>query len=137
MTIHALDKNLVIKSVPVSYRDRPEGSFSKLNTYTDGIKVLLTIFNLYRDYKPIKFFGVLALLLAIVSVGMFIPVFVEYVNTGYVPRIPTLIISGFSMVAAIMSFMCGLILDTNAKNSCKNLEIQMNLIHLLLKNEKK
>lgn len=133
MTIHALDHNLMIKSVPVTYRDRPEGSVSKLNTYTDGAKVLLTIFNLYRDYQPLKFFGIFAAILAVASLGLFIPVFMEFLATGLVPKIPTLIVSGFMMLAAILSIVCGLILDTNAKNSRKNFELQMNQIHLLLK----
>lgn len=135
MTIHALDNNLLIKSIPVTYRDRPEGSVSKLNTYTDGAKVLLTIFNLYRNYQPLKFFGGMALLLALVSLVLFVPVLTEYLSTGLVPRFPTLIVSGFSMLAAILAIVCGLILDTIAKNNRKNYELQMNIIHLLMKNE--
>ena len=133
MTIHALDKNLLIQSMPVQYRDRPEGSESKLNTYTDGMKVLLTIFNLYRDYQPLKFFGVIALLLAAVSLFLFIPVFTEFLKTGLVPRFPTLIVSAVTMLAAFLSLVCGLILDTNAKNSRKNFEVQMNIIKMMLK----
>lgn len=136
MTIHALDKNLLLKSLPVTYRDRPAGSESKLNTYTDGAKVLLTIFNLYRDYQPLRFFGMLALVLAIVSAGFFGPVFYEYLQTGLVPRIPTLVVSAFSMLAAMISFFCGLILDTNAKNSRKNFEVQMNFLRILLARER-
>ena len=132
MTIHALDKNFLIESVPVLYRNRPKGSVSKLNTFTDGIKVLLTIFNLYRDYKPLSFFGVLALILIILSLILFIPVFAEYLSTGLVPRIPTLIVSSIMMLAAFLSIVCGLILDTNAKNSRKDFEIKMNIIRMLL-----
>lgn len=132
MTIHALDKNFLIESVPVRYRNRPKGSVSKLNTYYDGIKVLLTIFNLYRDYKPLSFFGVLALILIVLSLILFIPVFAEYLSTGLVPRIPTLIVSSIMMLAAFLSIVCGLILDTNAKNSRKNFEIKMNIIRMLL-----
>lgn len=135
MTIHALDNNLLIKSIPVTYRDRPEGSVSKLNTYTDGAKVLLTIFNLYRNYQPLKFFGGMALLLAVLSLVLFVPVFSEYLSTGLVPRLPTLIVSGFFMLAAILSVVCGLVLDTIAKNNRKNYELQMNMIHLIMKNE--
>ena len=134
MTIHALDKNLLIQSMPVQYRDRPAGSESKLNTYTDGMKVLLTIFNLYRDYQPLKFFGMIALLLAAVSLFLFIPVFTEFLKTGLVPRFPTLIVSAVMMLAAFLSLVCGLILDTNAKNSRKNFEVQMNIIKMMLKN---
>ena len=132
MTIHALDNNLYIKSLPVVYRDRPMGSNSKLNTYRDGMKVLLTIFNLYRYYKPLKFFGVVAVLLALLSAVLFVPVFFEYMQTGLVPRFPTLIVSGFSMLAAILAFSCGLILDTHAKNSRKHMEVQMNIIKMLM-----
>lgn len=132
MTIHALDKNLLIESIPVQYRNRPKGSVSKLNTYSDGIKVLLTIFNLYRDYKPLSFFGVLALILIILSLILFIPVFSEYLSTGLVPRIPTLIVSSIMMLAAFLSIVCGLILDTNAKNIRKDFEIKMNIIRMML-----
>jgi glycosyltransferase involved in cell wall biosynthesis len=135
MTIHALDKNLLIKSVPVQYRDRPEGSESKLNTYTDGAKVLLTIFNLYRDYKPLQFFGIVTLVLACISIILFIPVFVEFLKTGLVPRVPTLIISAVMMLAAFLALVCGLILDTNAKNSRKNFEVQMNIIRMMLNHD--
>lgn len=135
MTIHALDKNLLIQSLPVQYRDRPAGSESKLNTYTDGMKVLLTIFNLYRDYQPLKFFGMIALLLAAVSLVLFVPVFTEYLQTGLVPRFPTLIVSTVMMLAAFLSLVCGLILDTHAKNSRKNFEVQMNIIKMMLKNK--
>ena len=132
MTIHALDNNLLIRSIPVQYRDRPEGSQSKLKTYSDGAKVLLTIFNLFRDYKPLKFFGTLAALLAIVSLILFLPVFSEFLQTGMVPRFPTLIVSVVMMLAAFLSAVCGLILDTNAKNNRKNFEIQMNILKILL-----
>lgn len=132
MTIHALDKNLMIRSLPVQYRDRPAGSESKLNTYTDGMKVLLTIFNLYRDYKPMKFFGLVSTLLVLVSLGLFLPVLCEFMETGLVPRFPTFIASAFLMLAALLSLGCGLILDTNATNSRKNFEIQMNIIRMML-----
>ena len=133
MTIHALDKNFLIQSMPVQYRDRPAGSESKLNTYTDGMKVLLTIFNLYRDYQPLKFFGIVALLLAAVSLILFVPVFTEFLKTGLVPRFPTLIVSTVMMLTAFLSLVCGLILDTHAKNSRKNFEVQMNMIKMMLK----
>ena len=133
MTIHALDKNLLIQSLPVQYRDRPVGSESKLNTYTDGMKVLLTIFNLYRDYQPLSFFGIIALLLAAVSLFLFVPVFADFLKTGLVPRFPTLIVSTVMMLAAFLSLVCGLILDTHAKNSRKSFEVQMNIIRMMLK----
>lgn len=131
MTIHALDKNLLIRSVPVSYRDRPAGSFSKLNTYTDGFKVLLTIFTLYKNYKPLKFFGTVGTLLAITSLALFIPVFAEYLQTGLVPKLPTLVVSSIMMLAAFLSFVCGLILDTQNQKDKQFFELQMNLIKML------
>lgn len=131
MTIHALDKNLKIASVGVAYRDRPLGSYSKLNTYTDGAKVLRTIFRLYRDYQPMRFFGAVAACLALASLVLFVPILLEYFATGLVPRFPTLIASGFLMTAALLAVACGLILDTQARTSRKNLEIQMNFIQLL------
>lgn len=136
MTIHALDKNLLIRSLPVKYRDRPNGSVSKLNTYTDGIKVLLTIFNLFRDYKPMKFFCGLSLILALISWLFFIPVLITYFQTGLVPRFPTFILSAFIMLAAMLSLVCGLVLHTTAVNARKNFEIQMNIITMILKSRK-
>ena len=128
MTIHALDKNFLLKSIPVNYRDRPAGSESKLNTYVDGAKVIMTIFNLYRDYKPLQFFGAVALLLAFVALILFLPVLFDYLKTSLVPRFPTLIVSGFLMSASLLSFACGLILDTIAKNNRKTFELHMNLL---------
>lgn len=135
MTIHALDKNLLLTSIPVKYRDRPEGSVSKLNTYSDGMKVLLTIFNLYRDYQPLRFFGLVAVVVALISILLFVPIFLQYLTTGLVPRIPTLVVSVVMMLAAFLSMVCGLILDTNSKNSRKNFEIQMNIIRMMLKHD--
>ena len=133
MTIHALDKNLLIQSIPVPFRNRPGGSESKLNTYRDGLKVLLTIFNLFKDYQPLKFFGLLALFLGVYSLYLFAPVFMEYLKTSSVPRYPTLIVSTVMMLAAFLSLVCGLILNTHAKNSRKNFEVQMNIIQMMLK----
>ena len=136
MTIHALDKNLLLKSIPVSYRDRPEGSFSKLNTYTDGIKVLMTIFILYKNYKPLKFFSTVGLVLAVFSLALFIPVFAEYLKTGLVPKLPTLVVSCIMMLAAFLSFVCGLILDTENQKDKQFFELQMNLIKMIQSNNK-
>ena len=128
MTIHALDKNLLLRTLPVNYRDRPAGSESKLNTYIDGAKVIMTIFNLYRDYKPLQFFGILAAILAVLSLIMFLPIFYNYLMTSMVPRFPTLIVSGFMMLTSLLLFACGLILDTIAKSNRKDFELYMNLI---------
>ena len=133
MTIHALDKNFKISTLPVAYRDRPKGSVSKLNTFSDGIKVLLTIFNLFREYKPMKFFGAAAIVLLVIGLGLFLPTFIHYLETGLVPRIPTLIVSTMFILMALLSVVCGLILETNAQNSRKNFEINMNIIAMLMK----
>lgn len=132
MTIHALDKNLLITSLPVTYRDRPEGSISKLNTFSDGFKVLSTIFNLYRQYKPLKFFSYLSLLLWILFLLLFIPIFVDYIETGVVLRQPTLLVSMFVLLASLLVFACGLILDVQVKHSRQNFEVELNLIQIML-----
>lgn len=128
MTIHALDKNLLFESLPVTYRNRPKGSTSKLSTFSDGAKVLLTIFNLFRNYRPLLFFGSAALILFIFSMIMFLPVLFTYFETGLVPRFPTLIVSMFLLLTSCLSFFTGLILDTNAENARKSAEIVMNII---------
>ena len=133
MTIHALDKNLLLANVPVSYRDRPAGSVSKLHTFRDGAKVLKTIFMLYKDYRPLRFFTAAAVLLALISLALFLPVFHEYVISGLVPKLPTLVTSGFFMMAAVVFLGIGLMLDTEVKSSRKNFEIQMNIIRMMLK----
>ena len=112
MSIHAIDKNMFVENVVIDYRDRPEGSESKLNTYFDGFKVLMTIARLYRDYKPLGFFGIIALLLAVIALAFFVPIMVKFVRTGLVPNFPTLIVCGFTMLAAIQSFFTGMTLQT-------------------------
>ena len=129
MTIHALDKNLSVQSVQVEYRDRPADSPSKLNTYSDGMKVLRTIVRLYKEYRPMSFFGLLAALMALVSVILFIPVFAEYLHTGLVPRFPTLIVCGVMLTMALLLWVCGLILDTVAKKHRQLFEINLNLLN--------
>ena len=94
MSIHAVDKNMYIENEVIEYRDRPEGSESKLNTYSDGFRVLKTIAQLYRNYKPMAFFGLVAAVLLILGIGFFIPVFVTFLETGRVGKIPTLIVCG-------------------------------------------
>ena len=128
MTIHALDKNFRLCSLPVGYRDRPQGSESKLNTFSVGFKVLMTILRLYKDYKPLPFFGLITAVLGVLGMGMFVSVFAEFTLTGLVPRFPTLIVSGFILMAALLSLVCGLILDTSGKNARKNFELQLNLL---------
>lgn len=137
MTVYALDAHFLIRSVPVAYRDRPAGSVSKLHTFRDGAKVLHTLFSLYKDYKPLPFFTGAAALLAVFSMALFLPVLTEYMATGLVPRFPTLITSGFLMMAALLFFGVGLILDTEVKSMRKMREIQMNLITMLQKDSRK
>jgi hypothetical protein len=119
MTIHALDKNISIKEIPVNYKDRPSGSISKLNTFKDGIKVLKTIFNLFIEYKPLTFFAIISILLMTGSLVMFIPVLNEYLQTGLVPKFPTLIVSVFLSIIAILLLMCGIILNVVIKKDRK------------------
>ncbi len=134
MSIHAIDKHMQLETVVINYRDRPEGSESKLNTYSDGFKVLRTIARLYRTYKPMAFFGLLGLLLLLVAAVLFLPVLFEYFRTGLVARFPTLIVSGFIAVAAIQSVFSGLILGTiNHKN---RQDFEMQLIRLQESREK-
>ncbi len=125
MSIHAIDKNLAVENEVIEYRDRPEGSASKLNTYSDGFKVLRTILRMYRNYKPLNFFGIIGLILAVLSVIFFIPVGVKYVQTGLVPNFPTLIVCGFAMIAAIQSFFSGLILENIKQKNRQDFEIQL------------
>ena len=115
MTIHALDKNFVLKEIPITYRDRPKGSVSKLNTYRDGFRVLKTIARLFKEYKPTIFFGLISFVFLLVSFSFGIPVFLEYFKTGLVPRYPTLIFSGFMLMASFLSMICGIILEVVVK----------------------
>lgn len=125
MSIHAVDKNMYVENVVIDYRDRPEGSESKLNTYSDGIKVLKTILRLYRTYNPMGFFGIIALLLAVISVVFFIPVISIWLRTGLVPNFPTLIVCGFTMIAAIQSFFAGLQLQTMVQKNRQDFEMNL------------
>ena len=139
MSIHAVEKNMRIENVIIEYRDRPEGSESKLDTYSDGFKVLRTIFRLYKNYKPMSFFGLLSLLLFVITVILFVPVLVEYTKTGMVPRFPTLIVSGFIGLGGVLSLFTGLILSTLAEKDRQEFEFRLalieNLYHYLLKND--
>ncbi len=115
MTIHALDKNFLLKEIPVGYRDRPTGSVSKLNTYRDGFRVLKTIARLFKEYKPMIFFGIISSIFFIISLIFGIPVFVEYFKTGLVPRFPTLIFSLFMLIISSLMLVCGIILEVVVK----------------------
>ena len=125
MSIHAIEKNMLVESVIVTYRDRPEGSVSKLNTVSDGIKVLGTIGKLYKNNKPFGFFGIIALMLAVIAGLLFFPVLSEYLHTGLVRRFPTLIVSGFIAIGAIQSFFSGLILETLHEKDRHDFEMEL------------
>ncbi|EFV02278.1 glycosyltransferase, group 2 family protein [Pseudoramibacter alactolyticus ATCC 23263] len=126
MTIHAVNNHLQIENEIIEYRDRPEGSESKLSTYSDGIKVLGTIVKLYKNYKPMGFFGIFAAILAALAAILFFPVLGEYLKSGVVLRFPTLIVSGFAMIAALQSLFAGLILSNEAKNDRRQFEMTLN-----------
>ena len=129
MTIHAVNNNMQVENVLVDYRDRPEGSESKLNTYSDGVKVLMTIGRLFREYRPFPFFSLLAVVLMILAAAFFIPVFWEYLQTGLVLKFPTLIVCGFVCLAAIQSFFAGLILNNIVQRDRKNFELDLNRVY--------
>lgn len=132
MSIFALDKNMQLDTIPVQYRDRPDGSVSKLNTYSDGFKVILTIIKLFKDYKPLSFFGICSFLFFALGFGFFIPVFIEYLSTGLVLRFPTLFASIAVMIVAILLLICGFILDTVVKTNRKDFEARLNMIQMML-----
>lgn len=125
MTVHALDRRFLVREVEVEYRDRPDGSVSKLSTFSDGISVLRTIVVLYKEYKPLRFFGWLSLLSSVVGIAMLVPVLVEYFQTGLVPRFPTLIVAMFLLLAALLSLFTGLCLDVIVTKDRKNYELRM------------
>lgn len=126
MSIHAVNANMHLENVVIGYRDRPEGSVSKLNTYSDGFKVLRTIARLYRVYKPLGFFGMISAMLFLLAVLFFIPVLNTYAQTGLVPNFPTLIVCGFTVMASLQSLFSGLILETIRQKNRQDFE--MNLI---------
>ncbi len=128
MSIHALDKKFKLREIPVTYRDRPEGSVSKLNTYKDGIKVLKTIFTLFKDYKPLLFFGMLGILFIITGLAFFMPVLYEYVVMEYVYKVPTLVVAvGFMIIGCLLA-MCGIILDSVTKKHRILFELYLNTL---------
>ena len=131
MTIFALDNNFAIKEVPIAYQDRPQGSESKLNTYSDGLKVLKTIVNLFKDTKPLAFFSILSLTLLLISVGFFLPILIQFVQTGIVDKFPTLIVISALTVIALLNFFCGVILSVLKKQHRQNFERQLTVLHEL------
>ena len=135
MTIHCLDKNMKIKNVIVDYRDRPADSPSKLNTIPDGIRVIKTIFGLYKNYKPLAFFSLFAFLLGVVGLCFFVPVFIDFLHRGVV-KIPTLVVSVLFFIFAVQSFFSGLILDNIIKNSKQTFEMRLIDVDRELKDRK-
>lgn len=133
MTIHAVDKNFLLKEVPVQYRDRPAGSVSKLNTYKDGFKVLKTIATLFREYRPKLFFGLVALFLLIISLILGIPVIIDYFNTGLVERFPTLIVASILLVMCLQFWVAGIILHVIVKKNKQMYELELTEIMTLRK----
>lgn len=128
MTIHAVNYNMQVENVVVEYRDRPEGSVSKLNTYSDGMKVIRKMLQLYKNYKPLQFFGLVCVLLMLVAAVLVIPIFTEYFRTGLVPRFPTLIVCGFLALAGIQAFFAGMILDVMAAKDRRDFEYRLNRV---------
>ena len=123
MSIHAADKHMQVDNVIIEYRDRPEGSESKLNTFSDGFKVLTRILNLYKNYKPFSFFSLLSSVLAVLGIGFLIPVIMEYVKTGLVPKFPTLIVCCFVLAASLQSFFAGLVLQSIEQKNKQDFEM--------------
>lgn len=131
MTIHAVDKNFLLEEIPVQYRDRPSGSVSKLNTFSDGMKVLSTIATLFREYRPFAFFTSVTVLLEVLAMVFFIPILMEYLKTGLVLRFPTLIVSGVIAVIGILLWVCGIILEVIVKKHRQLYEIMLNQMEML------
>ena len=136
MTVHAVSNNMDVRNVIVDYRDRPEGSISKLSTFSDGFKVIKTIIRLFKNYRPLAFFSIIGLILSIVSLAFFIPVLTEYIITGLVLRFPTLITCGFVFLIAILAFIAGLILSNLAEKSRREFEQRLINLHFLKENIK-
>lgn len=134
MTIHAVNNCLALENVIVEYRDRPEGSVSKLNTYSDGFKVLATIVKLFKNYKPFAFFSLISVMLFLVATGFFVPVFIDFLQTSLVEKIPTLIVCGFVALTAIISFFAGTILQSMTNKNRRDFEFRMNMFSLLKEN---
>lgn len=125
MSLHALDKKFIIKEIPIVYRDRPEGSVSKLNTVSDGIKVLKTIVKMFKDFKPRQFFWIISLIFVIIGLIIGVPVIIEYVKTSYVTKVPSAILATGIMIFAIIIAQCGVILDTVVKQHKENYELNI------------
>ena len=136
MSIHAVDKNMLLDNVIIEYLYRPEGSESKLNTYSDGFKVLKTIGRLFKNYKPLSFFGTISAILMVLAFIFFIPVFSTYLKIGQVPNFPTLIVCGFAVLAAIQSLFSGMILQNIVQKNRQDFEMELHRIQDVYKMKK-
>ena len=136
MTIHAVDKNYKVMEIPVQYRDRPEGSVSKLNTYSDGLKVIKTIATLFKEYKPALFFNLIAFLFAIISIIIGLPAYIGYFQTGLVEKFPSLIVSCFGLTISLLMLVTAIILQVFVKKQRQNYELYLNLLHAIQNNKK-
>ena len=129
LSIHSLDKRFKIRELPIDYRDRPEGSESKLNTFKDGMKVLKTIFTLFKDYKPFTFFTIWSTLFLILGLLVGMPVIFEFIDTRFVSKVPSAILAVGFIILSVLSFICGLILDTVVSNNRKQYEMELHLVY--------
>ena len=126
MTLHALDKRFIIKEIPIEYKDRPNKSKSKLNTFTDGYKVIKTIIKMLKDYKPLKFFLSIAIIFFVLGLIIGIPVIYEYILTRYITKVPSAVLSTGLMIFSVIIAQCGVILDTVVKDDKEKYEIELN-----------
>ncbi len=129
MSIHSLDKKFLIQEVPIDYRDRPEGSESKLNTFSDGFKVLKMIFTLFKEYKPFVFFSLWTMIFILFGLLVGIPVISEFIQTGFVSKVPSAILATGFMILGVLSFACGLILDVMSATNRKQYELELNQLY--------
>jgi len=125
MSLYALDKKYIIKEIPIIYRDRPEGSTSKLDTIGDGIKVVKTIMKMFKDYKPMKFFGIISFILFVIGLLIGLPVLLEFFKTSYITKVPSAILATGVMIFSVLSFQCGIILDTITRQNRENYELNL------------
>ena len=125
MSLHALDKKFIIEEIPIVYRDRPAGSVSKLNTVSDGIKVVETIIKMFKDFKPRQFFWIISLIFIILGLIVGIPVIIEFIKTSYITKVPSAVLATGIMIFALITAQCGVILDTVVKQNRENYELQL------------
>ena len=136
MSLYALDKKYIIKEVPIVYRDRPEGSASKLNTVSDGIKVIKTIARMFKDYRPFRFFGIIALILFLLGLIIGIPVIVEFVKTSYITKVPSAVLATGLVLLSAVSFQSAIILDTVTRQHREDYELNLLRYEQIEKNKK-